>query len=200
CSSRPCRRSAPWGCRRASRPTCQTRRSPCASGAPPTNSPRNAPPSADGRKEGSRMGSFLSFGENSHRIAEADSVVVIGLGRFGTAVAVDEFDRAVIAITGDLKASNLTASLLLQLNGPVIWAKATDAQHGRILEQLGVHHVVYPETEMGRRVAHLVRGAAKDYPEIDGGYALVEASAPRELHGRPLGETGRGERPGGTIA
>ncbi|HLS92702.1 MAG TPA: NAD-binding protein, partial [Microbacterium sp.] len=123
------------------------------------------------------MGSFLSFGENSHRIAEADSVVVIGLGRFGTAVAVDEFDRAVIAITGDLKASNLTASLLLQLNGPVIWAKATDAQHGRILEQLGVHHVVYPETDMGRRVAHLVRGAAKDYPEIDGGYALVEASA-----------------------
>lgn len=115
-------------------------------------------------------------------------------------LAVDEFDRAVIAITGDLKASNLTASLLLQLNGPVIWAKATDAQHGRILEQLGVHHVVYPKTDMGRRVAHLVRGAAKDYLEIDEGYALVKASAPRELHGRPLGETGLRERRGVTIA
>lgn len=191
------------------------------------------------------MGSFLSFGETSKRIAEADSVVVIGLGRFGAAVALElmasgtkvlgidadedrvqelngqltqvvradatkeevlrqlavhEFDRAIIAISGDLKVSILAASLLLQLHGPVVWAKAIDDQHGRILDQLGVHHVVYPETDMGRRVAHLLRGAAKDYLEVDEGFAIVKVSPPEELDGIPLGQTRLRERRGVTIA
>ncbi|WP_174150262.1 potassium channel family protein [Microbacterium halophytorum] len=191
------------------------------------------------------MGSFLSFGERSHRIAEADSVAVIGLGRFGRSVALElmasgtevlgidgdadvvqelngrltqvvradatkedvirqlavhEFDRAVVAITGDLKASILATSLLLKIGGPIVWAKATDEQHGTILEQLGVHHIVFPEADMGRRVAHLVRGAAKDYLEIENGYALVKTIAPRELHGLPLGDTDLRAKRGVTIA
>ncbi|WP_029150585.1 potassium channel family protein [Microbacterium indicum] len=191
------------------------------------------------------MGSLLSFGERSRRIAEADSVVVIGLGRFGRSVAlelmasgtevlgidvsedavqalngeltqvvradatreevlqqlaVDQFDRAVIAISGDLKASIIIASMLLQLRGPQIWAKAIDEQHGRILEQLGIDHIVYPESDMGRRVAHLVRGAAKDYLEIDPGYALVKVTAPTELCGGALGEKNLRSRYGITIA
>ncbi|KAB1650481.1 TrkA family potassium uptake protein [Pseudoclavibacter endophyticus] len=178
-------------------------------------------------------------------MAEADSVAVIGLGRFGRAVALElmasgtevlgidgredvvqdlngqltqvvradatkeeslkqlavhEFDRVVIAVTGDIKVSILCASLVLQLGNPVIWAKATDEQHGRILEQLGVHHVVYPESDMGRRVAHLVRGAAKDYLEIDAGYALVKAAVPAELHGVTLGESEVRRRHGVTVA
>jgi len=191
------------------------------------------------------MGSFLSFGENARRIAEADSVAVVGLGRFGRALALElmasgtevlgidadesivqdlngqltqvvradatkeetlrqlavpQFDRVVVAVSSDLKVSILCASLLLQLGGPVVWAKATDEQHGRILEQLGVHHVVYPEADMGRRVAHLVRGAAKDYLEIASGYALVKAAAPEELHGVPLGESDLRRRRGVTVA
>ncbi|WP_456283849.1 TrkA family potassium uptake protein [Microbacterium sp. JZ70] len=191
------------------------------------------------------MGRFLSFGDTSRRIAEADSVAVIGLGRFGSSLAlelmasgtevlgidgseevvqdhnaqltqvvradatkeevlrqlaVDEFDRVVLAIGTDIKASILVASLLLQLNVPVIWAKAVDEQHGRILEQLGVHHVIYPEKDMGRRVAHLVRGAASDYLEIDRGYAIVKTAAPAEVQGVPLGETDLRRRHGVTIA
>ncbi|SJM56155.1 potassium channel family protein [Microbacterium sp. JB110] len=191
------------------------------------------------------MGSFLSFGEKSRHIAEADSVAVIGLGRFGRSVAlelmasgtevlgidsdpdtvralngqltqvvradaskedvlrqlaVQDFDRAVVAITGDLKASILVTSMLLKLGGPVVWAKARDEQHGTILEQLGVHHTVYPEADMGRRVAHLVRGAAKDYLEIDHGYALVKVAAPSEIQGTPLGQTELRKRRGVTIA
>jgi len=191
------------------------------------------------------MGSFLSFGENARRIAEADSVAVIGLGRFGRAVALElmaagtevlgidadedtvqelngqltqvvradatkeevlrqlavhEFDRVVVAVSSDLKVSILCSSLLLQLDVPIIWAKAIDEQHGRILEQLGVHHVVYPEADMGRRVAHLVRGAAKDYLEIEAGYALVKAAAPAELHGVALGDSDLRQRRGVTVA
>ncbi|UNK70586.1 TrkA family potassium uptake protein [Microbacterium sp. H1-D42] len=177
------------------------------------------------------MNRFLSFGQDARRIAEADSVAVIGLGRFGTSLALElmdsgtdvlgidddeevvqalngaltqvvradatrmdvlqqltigEFDRVVVAIGSDITASILTASLLLQLNVPVIWAKAVDEQHGAVLQQLGVHRVVYPEKDMGRRVAHLVRGAAADYLEIDKGFAVVKTIAPHFLHGVTL--------------
>ncbi|KQZ09645.1 TrkA family potassium uptake protein [Agromyces fucosus] len=178
-------------------------------------------------------------------MAEADSVAVIGLGRFGSALAVelmaggtevlgidleedlvqalngqltqvvradstkeealrqlaiDEFDRVVVAIGGDVSASILTCSVLLSMQIPVIWAKAVDDRHGLILEQLGVHHVIYPEKDMGRRVAHLVRGAALDYIEVAPGYALVKTAAPSLLHGKRLGDTGIRASHGITIA
>ena len=115
-------------------------------------------------------------------------------------LAVDEFDRVVVAIGGNIAASILTCSALLGMKIPVIWAKAVDDQHGLILEQLGVHHVVYPEKDMGRRVAHLVRGAALDYIEVAPGYALVKAPVPSVIHGVPLGETDLRQLHGVTIA
>jgi trk system potassium uptake protein TrkA len=187
----------------------------------------------------------LTRGDTSRRIAEADSVAVIGLGRFGSALAlelvsggtevlgidvdeelvqslngeltqvvradstryevlkqlaVDEFDRVVVAIGGDISASILTCSVLLSMSIPVIWAKAVDDRHGLILEQLGVHHVIYPEKDMGRRVAHLVRGAALDFIEVAPGYALVKAPVPSTIQGIPLGETGLRKKHGITIA
>lgn len=167
------------------------------------------------------------------RIAEADSVAVIGLGRFGTSLAIElmetgtevlgidvddtivqsmngrltqavradstkldvleelgigGFERVVVAVGSDIKVSILTASLVLRLGVPVVWAKADDEQHALILEQLGVHRVLSPERDMGRRVAHLVRGAAADYVEIDPGYAMVKTIAPGALHGITLAE------------
>lgn len=191
------------------------------------------------------MAKFLSFGQDARRIAEADSVAVIGLGRFGTSLALElmtagtdvlgidasedvvqalngqltqvvradstrldvleqlaigDFDRVVVCIGGDITASILTASLLLQLKVPVIWAKAVDARHGAVLEQLGVHKVVYPEEDMGRRVAHLVRGAAADYLEIDKGYAIVKTVAPHHLNGITLAEGAVRSTHGVTVA
>lgn len=193
------------------------------------------------------MARFSLFGaaDASRRIAEADSVAVIGLGRFGSSLAlelmgggtevlgidldedlvqalngqltqvvradstkqevlqqlaVDEFDRVVVAIGGNISASILTCSLLLNLGVPVIWAKAVDDQHGLILEQLGVHHVIYPEKDMGRRVAHLVRGAALDFIEVAAGYAMVKAPVPARIVGQRLGDTGLRKTHGVTIA
>lgn len=191
------------------------------------------------------MSKFLSFRHDARRIAEADSVAVIGLGRFGTSLALElmasgtevlgidadedlvqslngqltqvvradstridvleqlaigEFDRVVVAIGSDVTASILTASLLLTMKVPVIWAKAVDERHGAVLEQLGVHRVIYPEKDMGRRVAHLVRGAAADYLEIDRGYAVVKTVAPAHLQGITLTDGAVRSTYGVTIA
>lgn len=164
---------------------------------------------------------------------EASSIVVIGLGRFGTSLALEllrggrevlgidadartvqnlsdelsdvvqadstdetalrelgiqDFDSAVVAIGSDLEASILTASLLLQLGVPQVWAKATSTAHGRILNQLGVHHVIFPEMDMGKRVAHMVSGESLDYVPIDDDFVMVKRSAPELFNGKTLAE------------
>jgi trk system potassium uptake protein TrkA len=169
------------------------------------------------------------------RIATANSVAVIGLGRFGRALALElmasgtevlgidadedivqslngqlshvvmadstkeevlrqlsvpEFERIVVAIGSDVQASILTTSLLLSFHPQHLWAKAVSDAHGRILEQLGVRHVIYPEKEMGKRVAHLVRGSMQDYLEIGDDFALVKTKPGVAFVGTPLGQLG----------
>lgn len=118
-------------------------------------------------------------------VVEADSTDEEALRQ----LSVHEFERAVIGIGTDLEASILTASVVLGFGVSNVWAKAISHAHARILEQLGVHHVVRPEHDMGRRVAHLVRGRMLDYIEFEDGFAMVRTRPPSALLDRPLGET-----------
>ena len=183
-------------------------------------------------------------GYDPSKVADADSVAVIGLGRFGQSLAlelmasgtevlgidaddeivqslngrlthvvtadstkesvlrqlaVDEFDRVVVSIGSDIEASILTTSLLLRFGIDHVWAKATSEAHGAILEQLGVKHVVYPESDMGKRVAHLVRGAMQDYIEISNGFALVTTRPHAAMVGKSLAESSVRSRHGVTV-
>ncbi|MGN9795720.1 potassium channel family protein [Streptomyces sp. OZ13] len=180
----------------------------------------------------------------TRRIAQNDSVVVIGLGRFGRALALElvdedaevlgidedaevvqqlsgslthvvradstkedvlrqlavhEFNRAVVAIGSDLEASILTASLLVSFGIQDVWAKAISEAHGRILTQLGVHHVVYPEHDMGQRVAHLVRGRMLDYIEFEDDFAMAKTNPPADVIGKRLADSAIRTRFGLTV-
>nr|WP_055502661.1 TrkA family potassium uptake protein [Nonomuraea pusilla] len=174
----------------------------------------------------------------------ADPVVVIGLGRFGTSLALElvrrgtevlaidtrpkvtqalaghithiatadatdmealrqlgvpDFYRAVVAIGSDIEASILTTSLLVELEIDDIWAKAVSNQHGRILSRIGAHHVVFPEHDMGERVAHLVSGRMLDYMQVDENFALAKTGPPKEYVGTPLGHSNLRRKHGITI-
>lgn len=104
-------------------------------------------------------------------------------------LSVHECTRAVVAIGTDLEASLLTASALLDMEIPNVWAKATSMAHAKILTQIGVHHVVQPEYDMGKRVAHLVRGRMQDYIEFDDGYALAKTTPPACVIGHRLADS-----------
>jgi trk system potassium uptake protein TrkA len=110
-----------------------------------------------------------------------------------------EFGRVVVAIGSHIEASILVTSLLIRFGIEGIWAKAVSDAHGLILDQLGVEHVVYPEKDMGRRVAHLVHGSMQDYVEIEADYALVKTRPPLSLVGRNLGEADVRSKCGVTV-
>jgi trk system potassium uptake protein len=114
-------------------------------------------------------------------------------------LSVHEFDRAVIGVGNDLESSILSASVVVRLGVPHVWAKAISHAHARILTQVGVHHVVRPEHDMGKKVAHLVRGRMLDYIEFDDGYAIVKTRPPQRIFGIPLGETHIRSKYGVTI-
>lgn len=175
---------------------------------------------------------------------DTQSVVVIGLGRFGTALAqslvrmgqevlaVDEnqalverwsdelthvvqadttddealrqlgigdYDRAVVAIGSDIEASVLTVVALAEAGVRDIWAKAITRKHGKILESVGAHHVVYPEFTMGERVAHILVGGMMDYIEFDDQFSIARTLAPPFTWAKTLAESAPRSKHGVTI-
>jgi len=117
-------------------------------------------------------------------VVSADTTDEENLRELGIA----DMDSAVVAIGADLEASILTASLLLQLGVKQVWAKANSTSHGRILKQIGVHQVIFPEYEMGRRVAHQVSGESLDYVHIDEDFVMVKTYVPQVFEGMLLSE------------
>jgi trk system potassium uptake protein TrkA len=118
-------------------------------------------------------------------VAEADTTSEQTLRQLGVGDAV----TAVVAIGADVESSVLTTGALVDLEVPNIWAKALTESHGRILQRVGAHHVVFPEAEMGSRVARLVTGALIEYFALDDDFVLIETRVPRNLAGKRLGET-----------
>ena len=88
-------------------------------------------------------------------VVQADTTNQRALRQIGAADAM----TVVVCIGTGIEASVLTATALVDLGVNNIWAKAITESHGRILQRVGAHHVVFPEAEMGARVAHLVTGA-----------------------------------------
>ena len=140
-------------------------------------------------------GVVQSYTTNLTHVVQADTTNAAVLAQLGAA----DFPMAVVGIGGDIEASILTTAALSDLGITNIWAKAITMAHGRILERVGAHHVVFPEHEMGERVAHLVTGRMLDYIELDEGFALVETTPPAEMVGRTLGDVGVRARYGVTV-
>lgn len=114
-------------------------------------------------------------------------------------LGVQEFPHAVVAIGTDIEASALTVLALAEIGVPDIWAKAVTENHGRILERIGAHHVIFPEAAMGERVAHLVTSRMIDFIEFDDGFAIVKMAPPSETVGFTLTQSAVRSKYGVTI-
>ena len=106
---------------------------------------------------------------------------------------------AVVGIGSSIEGSLLTAGNLVDAGVRSIWAKAVSAEHARLLERIGVHHVIFPEAESGGRVAHLVNDKMEGYIEFEDGYAIVKMRPPQEMIGFSLLETDIRKRYGVTV-
>ena len=98
-------------------------------------------------------------------------------------------DGAVVAVSESLEASIMATMLSKEMGIPYVLAKAKDRLQGTILEKVGADSVVYPEREMGSRVAkNLVSGTFFDWIELSSEYSMAETVIPAKWAGRSLSE------------
>ncbi len=68
-------------------------------------------------------------------------------------LGLNNYDCVIVAIGQDLNASILTTLILLEFEIDEIIVKASDLNHVKILSKIGAHRIIYPDSEMGKRVA-----------------------------------------------
>ena len=153
-----------------------------------------------------RLGNRVTAVELDHELAESF------LGRVGRIVQGDatsvtfmqelrpqEFSAAVLGVGSSVEASVLAAVNLIDAGCPKVWAKAVSPEHARILNRIGVQHVLSPEIESGQRLAHLIGGKLIDYIEFDDGFAIVKMLPPQEAIGFTLEQSQMRSKYGVTI-
>ena len=170
---------------------------------------------------------------------------VLGLGKFGTAVArtlaengnsviavdldpdcVDEIaDSVTCAMVGDISdprvldtlglhnldcvivgvSTNMQVSIMATLlakekGAPFVVAKAENEIHKHILEKIGADKIVFPEGEMGVRLArNLMGGEFVDLVELSKEFSMVEMPVPDAWIGKSLRELNVREKYGLNI-
>lgn len=158
--------------------------------------------------------------------------VVIGLGRFGTAVATDlctlghevlavdvnedkvqavanqvthavigdardpavlralgvrNYDCAIVAVGDDVGNSALITLNLKELGLREVICKALSHVHRRVLEKIGADRVVFPEHEMGVKLAQsLSCSNILNFIELSDDYGIVEITPPKNWAGKTI--------------
>jgi trk system potassium uptake protein TrkA len=105
------------------------------------------------------------------------------------ALGIRNFDVVIVAIGEDIQSNILVTVILKDMGVSYVIAKARNNMHGKVLEKIGADKVVYPEKDMGIRVAyHLVSPNILDFIELSPEYSIMESTAPREFIGQSLSQ------------
>lgn len=104
-------------------------------------------------------------------------------------LGIRNFDVAVISIGSDIQASIMATLIVKEMGVKTVIAKAQSDVHAKVLYKIGADRVVFPERDMGVRVAHnLVSSNVIDYIELAPDYSIIEISAIKEWENKTLKE------------
>ncbi|MGP4068273.1 potassium channel family protein [Halobacillus sp. B29] len=96
-------------------------------------------------------------------------------------------DHVIVAIGDNIQASILTTLMLKELGIKTITVKAQNDYHEKVLAKIGADHVVHPERDMGKRIAHnIISNNILDYIELSDDHSVVEVKAGSKMSGRTL--------------
>lgn len=102
-------------------------------------------------------------------------------------LGVRNFDVVVVAIGGDLQSGILATVILKDIGVRMVVAKAQSELHARVLQRVGADRVVFPERDMGIRVANnLSAENILDHIELSPDYSIAEVQVPQKWVGKTL--------------
>ncbi len=104
-------------------------------------------------------------------------------------LGVSNFDVGVVSIGDNQQASIMSTLLLKEMGVPYVVVKAQDNLHGKVLTKVGADRIVYPEQDMGARIAkNLISTNVLDYLEFAPDYSVIEIIPPETMIGKSLAE------------
>jgi len=110
----------------------------------------------------------------------ADESVLRSLG-------VRNFDVGVVSISSDIQSSIIITLMLKELGVGYVVAKAKDELHAKVLLRIGADRVVFPERDMGERVAHnLIATNILEYIELSPEHSIIEFAVLQSWVGKDL--------------
>ncbi|HBB28222.1 MAG TPA: potassium transporter Trk [Clostridiales bacterium] len=105
------------------------------------------------------------------------------------ALGIRNFDVAVITIGSNIQASIMATLIVKELGVKTVIAKAQSEIHGKVLYKIGADKVVFPERDMGVRVAHnIISSNILDVIELMPDYSIIEVVALNEWENKALFE------------
>lgn len=142
----------------------------------------------------SEMGfDVLAIDSDEHRVQEVSHIVTQAVVADSTdeealrAIGLRNFDVVVVAIGEDIQSSILTTLILKEMEIPTVLVKAQNDLHAKVVQRIGADKVIFPERDMGVRVAHhLTSPNVLDYIELSDDYSIVEMKASDSMIGRNL--------------
>lgn len=144
-------------------------------------------------RDGARVQALV---DSATHVLEADATDEEVLRSLG----IRNFDVVVVSIGHDLESSILITLMVKELGVPEVVAKASSEAHGKVLQRVGADRVVFPERDMGARVARaLITENVLDLIELTPNISIVEFTAGGKLVGRNLRELDLRAKYGVTI-
>ncbi len=102
----------------------------------------------------------------------------------------EEIDAAIVTMGEDFEKNLLTTVILKEMGVKKVVARASTAIEEKILKKVGADMIVFPEVEMGKKLANtLLRKSVEEAIPLTDGNSIVHFKAPSYLVGKMLKET-----------
>lgn len=140
-----------------------------------------------------RGGNVLAIDRDEVRVQEVADFVTSAVkadmtdGEVVSKLGLDRMDAVVIAVTDSMEASVMATILAKEQGVPLVIVKAKNDIHAKVLEKVGADKIIFPEKEMGMRIArNLAANSMQDIVELGADYSIVEAEVPAKWVGKNL--------------
>ena len=137
----------------------------------------------------------LAIDSDEEKIREASTFVTEAIQLDATEekslkeVGIEDIDVAIVSVGENLEASILITLLLKEIGVKEVIAKALNPHHAKVLQKIGVDRVIFPEREMGIRVAEsLVMPDVLEQIRLSPNYEILEFTVPPNFTGKTLKE------------
>lgn len=143
----------------------------------------------------------IAIDKNEEKVQEiADEVTYAVTGDGASAgllenLGISNLDVAIIAVTNNMESSIMATIQAKEMGVPMVMVKASNEIHKKIALKVGADRVIFPEKEMGERIAkNLAAYNFVDLVELSSEISIIETPVRDEWVGRSLIDIGFREK------